>query len=137
MSDDLRSLLDRLENHTGNCDSGLDEEIARAIGWQQDAAGDWHAVEVFSPDGKLRLAHHAVELPAYTRSLDAAMGLLPPHGFPLWTFRLDVRSHGTHGLSSLAEVTVPSREARGFSRSDAALAVCAAALRARSFSAGL
>lgn len=129
-----RSLIDRLQDHTGAWDNSLDEEIARAIGWDQYPAGGWQAVGAAFPVGKPRRTAYAVELPAFTRSLDAAISLLPLSGFPLWTFRLEVRSLGARGMSYFAEVTAPSREAHGFSRSDAALAVCAAALRARAFS---
>lgn len=71
--------------------------------------------------------------PNYTSSLDAALTLLPSPGHPLWTAKLHVVSHGSHGLTWDAEVTVPSREFQGWSRTPngAALALCIAALRAR------
>lgn len=69
--------------------------------------------------------------PPYTSSLDAAMTLLGPPGYPLWTVTLNGRSHGQHGMTWFAEVTVPSSEFQGQSSVNPALAVCIAALRAR------
>jgi hypothetical protein len=71
------------------------------------------------------------DCPRYTSSLDDAMTLLGPPGYPLWTVTLHGRSHGQHGMTWTAEVTVPSSEFRGFSSAEPALALCAAALRAR------
>lgn len=69
--------------------------------------------------------------PPYTSSIDAAMTLLGPPGYPLWTVTLNGRSHGAHGMTWTAEVTVPSSEFQGQSSAHPALAVCVAALRAR------
>ncbi|MBS7811174.1 hypothetical protein [Roseococcus pinisoli] len=69
----LLALAERLETCGPAWDRRNDEDIARAIGWDQDAAGEWHQVGVFFPDGALRRTSYAVELPAFTRSLDAAL----------------------------------------------------------------
>lgn len=72
------------------------------------------------------------DCPRYTGSLDDAMDLLGPPGYPLWTVTLNGRSHGSRrGITWTAEVTVPSSEFQGWSQCNGAIAVCVAALRAR------
>ena len=128
-ADALWEIAARCESHAGDWDSRMDEAIARALGWDEAEDG-WHEVGVFAGDGRLRRTAYAVALPAFTLSLDAAMTLLRPPGHPLWTARLDVWADG-RGVTCRCEVTVPSREQRGSSSCRPALAVCAAALRAR------
>ena len=132
MSTDPLALARQAEEQGEAWNSDLDEAIAECLGWQK-RGDDWHAVGDFFDDGRQRITSYAVELPAFTRSLDATMLLLEPPRYPLWTMRLDIRSFGARGYGFAAELTTPGREARGWSRHRPALAVCAAALRARSW----
>jgi hypothetical protein len=68
----------------------------------------------------------------YTRSLDAALSLLGPPGYPLWTMTLELRAHGDkYGTTAMCEVTIPSSEFRSCHARSPAIAVCIAALKAR------
>lgn len=119
----LDDLIARVERATGP-DRALDAEIAIAAGWtfHKDSLFDfWRA-----PGDE----EHGEPL-TFTGSVDAAMTLLGPPGHPLWTVTINGRSHGRRGMSWWAEVTVPSREFQGDSHYRPALALCAAALKAR------
>lgn len=114
----MRDLTARLEAHTGEYDSRHDEQIARAIGWEQDDAGEWHQIGNFFGDG-LRRTAYAVDLPPFTRSLDAALTLVPEGcGISLVRFTGQERSSVMVG-GSIGYAATP------------ALALCVAALRAR------
>lgn len=125
---DPAELALKLEAYAGIWDSRHDGEIARVLGWDQDAAGEWHQVGDFFGDG-LRRTTYTVDLPPFTRSHDAAM-MLVPNGWgirldrywiaqvedPVWSASL------TGGLGNLSGDAEDCRSA--------ALALCAAALRA-------
>jgi hypothetical protein len=126
-ADEMRALIERVEQAQG-WDSRIDEDIARALGWDQDENDEWHQVGVFFPDGLLRRTSYAVELPPWTRSLDAAVSLVPEGLFPRIYFEM------------VQAILVTRGEADGFvwvevTRSGIchtpALALVAAALRAR------
>jgi hypothetical protein len=130
----LSALIQLLETHDGTTwDSRYDEAIALAAGWDQDANGDWHQVGDFFGDG-LRRTAYAVELPPFTRSLDAAASLVPAGC--LWMART-LWDGGGKTASGCASVTryspAPDRmwimDYSG-NADTTALALCAAALRA-------
>lgn len=127
-------LIERLEKATEGSHQ-LDAEVAKAIGWekryisQEDAIGDWHA-----PGGAIK------PLPRFTTSLDAALTLVPEGWSP------SMFSWAHPALSPLNELVRVSlvvegtgagsdpliRSYRVGEASTAPLALCIAALKARS-----
>lgn len=125
---DARKMVDlaaRIERAEGP-DRALDAEIALAAGWREYQPG-W-----FRPPS-VDVNHHASELPRYTGSLDAAMQLVPSG----WKLRqmhfnapcaddrkwhLNLRGGKEGGDRFVGRGSTP------------ALALCAAAIRARSAS---
>jgi hypothetical protein len=114
---EMLALADRVEREEPSRRMYLD--IAQAAGWKQRKDGAWER-----PDGGL---HY--KLPDWLRSLDAAVTLVPlTHTF--W----DARQHNGHGEALVYEGYSPGAFARrGTGRGKTvAMALCAAALRARS-----
>ena len=126
----LRQVADQCESHLGGWDSRMDEAIAHALGWDKAEDG-WHEVFVFAVDGSVMRSAHAVALPAFTQSLDAAMSLIRPLLNPKWRWQWDVISPGPNGSTFRCEIAGPGHKQHGYSSCRVALAVCAAALRAR------
>lgn len=122
-----QELIARLEASTAP-DRGLDADIYCALHpeWQWDRSSQQPTGWVSTASG----SGITCPVPFFTLSVDAAMGLLGPPGHPLWTVTLNGRSHGQHGMSWFAEVTIPSREFQGYSWDRPAIALCIAALKA-------
>jgi hypothetical protein len=103
--DEMRELAERCEKATGP-DRDLDAEIDKAIHPDDWTDGLW-----FDP------SRH--DLPAYTASLDAAMSLVPEGMLWLAGYAVDGRAIATVDFDHQRAAATP------------ALALCAAALRAR------
>lgn len=117
--DTLRALIARVETATGP-DLELDAEIALASGWRLkfvEGRGCWrHGDYSWTVES-------GGTPPAYTRSLDAALTLVPEG----WGFELR-RGHGTSGR---ATCFCWNGKAMAALCTTPALALCSAALRAR------
>lgn len=112
---DLRALIAVLEATT-QYDSRTDALVALAAGWEC-LDDKWYAVGNFFGDG-LRRTGYEVDLPPFTRSIDAAMTLVPPG----WEWHMEV---GTDSC------TVQMGYGTDFASAVPACALCAAALHAR------
>jgi hypothetical protein len=124
---DLPSLILALEQAT-EPSRKLDAQIAVAVGWRE--RGGMFGWEWISPGGRM------AELPFYTRSLDAAMGLVPDG----CEWRVAKHMHGWSGQTKVFtnEAKISRWELLGTktiseaaSGATPALALCLAALRAR------
>lgn len=126
-----QDLIQRLESAT-EPSRDLDLEILNAVSadvwYWLDRDSETITCDRYGPGAP---GNPVCGLENYSGSIDDAMTLLGPPGYPLWTVTLRGRSHGQRGMTWTAEVTVPSSEFRGFSSAEPALALCAAALRAR------
>ncbi len=120
-------LSDRVKQLDGPCRE-VDAEIAVAKGWVQFKPDWFHP-----PASKVR--HHVSELPRYTSDLNAAMSLVP-EGWSVgigdlpgadWVVRAHLRDHRPESLTPEGHSHI---WVEGHNRSFA-LALCAAALRAR------
>jgi len=125
MKDELSKLADRVESLTGPCyeTNGL---VAEAVGWTcirhrtRRHHGLWVAPGKHPDDGCLK------DPPMFTRSIDAAMSLVPEG----WTFDLQVRSHFSHAFLE-AQEDERGAEVSAQNAATPALALTAAALKAR------
>jgi hypothetical protein len=127
----LNDLIRRLEA-AKEPSYGLNADIWELIGFtpqQEEHCRNWCRQN--GRDDLTREDYLAAWANPFTSSIDAAMTLLGPPGYPLWTITMQAVSHGQHGMAYFAEVTVPSSAFQGQSSASFALAVCAAALRAR------
>ena len=120
---DLSALLTALEEAAVGSRE-LDERVAFAAGYKRSRLGIDGGFDWVAPDRTLSI------LPEFSTSLDAALTLVPM-GHPRWTLRLEIVGHGSRGLSHNARITWPSYESYG-NGSTPALAMCCAALQARS-----
>ena len=125
----LLALADRCEQ-AAEPDRELDVAIARALSWKplyrDDYSKWWSPAAVEDSRARKRsILHHPTQpLPAFTASLDAAIALVPEG----WTW---ARFHG--GVVECMTLNGPGNSIL-FERGEgvsAALALCAAALRAR------
>lgn len=141
MSTEMDGLIERLAAATG-ADCDLDAEIARAIGWWQDADGEWHAAGAFFPDGKMRVTSYTVDLPEYTASADAALTLVPdgafvfsvewddePGQYPLHACIMSPAK--PKNIEEVAHLERPDDAKRGGWKKRLPILICLAALRAR------
>lgn len=118
-------LIERIEA-AGGPDRDLDWRIQKALG-----IGDWPDIDMwppFMPGSKFEKA-----IPAYTASLDAAMTLVPTEPFPemrpgKWWWGVDSLGCDAHVAYENRDSGIPEYSAQG---ATPALALCAAALRAR------
>lgn len=104
------TLHDRIEAAEGACRE-LDAEIAKLVGWERDTHLNWRR-----PDGKLV---NGTQIPAFTKSIDSALTLVP-EGCD-WAAGTTVTelTFATIGFDRPVHAKTP------------ALAICAAALKAR------
>ena len=108
----LSALLAKLEAATGPSRE-LDAAIALAVGWRErDGMLGWEWV---APEGRMR------GLPHFTKSLDAAMTLVPPDWYAIISSR---------GRADLRHPDEPYRRETS-DGATAILALCRAAVRAR------
>jgi hypothetical protein len=121
----LLQLAERCEKATGP-DYRLDADIARAVGWKyrlREATNTW---QWHHPTND----HHIQSAPpAFTASLDAAMQLVPEG----WT-RTVKWSVENEGYALVYDPSAPDDSSIYALGKTAALALCAAALRARAAS---
>jgi hypothetical protein len=73
----VAQVISILESAPPEYDSRRDEFVAHACRWVLDETGGWHAAGRFFGDGVLRVTSYRVTLPAFTRSIDDALTLLP------------------------------------------------------------
>lgn len=109
----LLALADRIEAAEGP-DRELDAAIALAIRYQDCLPCDFNGIKARTGG--------ILNAPAFTASLDAAMTLVPEG----WTGVIDLT-----GAAKLIDARYPNREVRALACATPALALCAAALRAR------
>lgn len=109
-------------------DRALDAAIARAIRWDQDETGEWHAAGVFFNDGTIRRTSYAVDLPAFTASVDCALTLVSDG---MWWLIGKGRTRPDEPLYGVQILDGERVVAEAETEASAALAICAAALRAR------
>ena len=122
-ADDLLKLAEKCEQATGP-DRELDAEIAAELGWKEASALFWH-------DG-----YQARELPRFTRSIDAALTLVP-EGCVFMVANTGVDGPKADMTQSSAIVGPPDDTAIDYTTAATpALALCAASLRARAQSDG-
>lgn len=122
----MTSLIERIEAATGP-DWELDAEIAALLGWKKlpNPGSMGGLIDMWiNPSGK----NERWNVPPYTSSIDAALTLLP--GDAMW--RLGHDGKGPDPSEFLCEI-VSGPECRNYCAiaPTAALALCAAALRAR------
>lgn len=138
----LLALADRVEGATG-ADRELDGSIGWAIGrFDHFRHGFDTTVSFYRIDDYSRAEIHVVgpkggrviytdsDLPAYSASLDAAMGLVPEGD----SFTVGQNVHHKHWVASvnyLGEDGAPHSRSNSYSSASPALALTAAALRAR------
>src|SRR5690606_489525 len=112
------TLIERIEAAT-RPDRELDAEIAVAKGWRKLPEANW-----FTPPN-LTVLHHKSDLPDFTASIDAALTLVPEGWF---TFFVAQDRHSGSWVWHLWGGYGVTRRSRS---PEAALAICAAALKAR------
>jgi hypothetical protein len=134
----LLKLAERCENATGQ-DRELDKLIAPHAGWKE--AGKLSVMgskmPAWLPPGKSGADNKVLKVPAFTASLDAAMTLVPDGWEPVIDcgvsrrynrlHRADLWGHETHYDSG----GMPFDDHEKGDAATPALALCAAALRAR------
>lgn len=123
MSADLIELAERCEAATG-ADTKLEREIAEALGWRhvrnKGPESEWFPYVWVAPDGKCDADE---TYPDYTASIDAALTLVPEG----WNWQV---GKGNHCWSAVYQGAPPSMRVDPIAATPA-LAICAAALRAR------
>jgi hypothetical protein len=123
-SNELQSLARRCEEATGS-DRGLDAQLGRAL------RRDGKAKNIYQRGcyrgGKPVLLRVDYVFPPYTASLDAAMTLVPA---PDWEWSLEIETGSDGEMFARCAMGDPARF-RDVEAKTPALALCAAALRAR------
>jgi hypothetical protein len=118
-ADELRALADRCEREEATVK--LRHDIAKALGWTWVQFG---YVQWRNPSGR------DASVPNWCESLDAAVTLVPEEGVAWWEINMEP---GVDTAGARAEVVFDrdqDGEHKGYARTPA-LALCAAALRAR------
>lgn len=134
---DWLTLADRCEKATGP-DRRLDVEIAVAVDWRWDdwepdeatarAMAEKHGIDWLAGRAKEGISSMWRHMPRYTASLDAAMTLVPD-GWTAWELRS--RRRMTAFVAEISRECDDDEEAKQGHAATPALALCAAALRAR------
>jgi hypothetical protein len=127
---DIAELIARLEAATEGSRE-LDEAIALTFGWTLDGQPTTAApYRWIAPKGGWHLTP-----PLFTESVDAAMSLVPKRGAGGLLWRIILERKPLHsGPAWIAEVREHAKNGGGAIAHTAALALCVAALKARSAS---